>query len=76
MNAEAYPRDPPKNPWSLLLDKMDDNAKGEMERRGGVMFLPVGGLFMALMFGEDDLLRINRDKDDMVITMIRSNFII
>jgi hypothetical protein len=59
------------------LDKIDDVAKGEMERRGGVRFLPPMapmGLLRAVMFGEDDLLRINLDKDDMMM-MIIHNFL-
>jgi hypothetical protein len=67
VNADVYPRDPP---CPLLLLKADDAAKGEMERRGGVRFLPPMapmGLLRAVMFGEDDLLRINLDKDDMMI---------
>ena len=48
---------------------MDDVANGEMER----MFLPPMdpmGLLRAVMFGEDDLLRISLDKDDMMMMNI------
>jgi len=73
VNADEKPRDPP---WKLLLllllDKMEDVAKGEMERRFLPPMDPIG-LLRALMFGEDDLLRINLDKDDMMMMMMVHN---
>lgn len=66
MNADENPRDPP---WALLLllGKMEDVAKGEMERT--VRLLPP---MAPMMFGEDDLLRINLEKDDMMIMMVHN----
>ena len=60
------------------MDKMlDVVARGEMERMGGVRFLPMEaaaavGLLRAVMLGEDDLLRINLDKDDMMTIVIHN----
>jgi len=72
VNADEKPRDPPWKLLLLLLDKMEDVAKGEMERRFLPPMDPIG-LLMALMFGEDDLLRINLDKDDMMMmTMVHN----
>jgi len=51
---------------------MEDVAKGEMERRFLPPMDPIG-LLRALMFGEDDLLRINLDKDDMMMMMMVHN---
>ena len=50
---------------------MEDVAKGEMERTVRLLppMAPIG-LLKAVMFGEDDLLRINLEKDDMMIIMI------
>jgi hypothetical protein len=47
----------------MLPDKIEDVANGEMER---TVLLPP----MAEMFGEDDLLRINLEKDDMIMMMM------
>ncbi len=50
---------------------MEDVTKGETERT--VRLLPLIapiGLLKAVMFGEDDLLRINLENDDMMIIMI------
>ena len=47
----------------MLPDKIEDVANGEMER---TVLLPL----IAEMFGEDDLLRINLEKDDMIMMMI------
>ena len=56
----------------LLPDKIEDVAKGEMERT--VRFLPPMAP-MAAMFGEDDLLRINLEKDDMIMMVHNLNSI-
>ena len=50
----------------LLLDKIEDVANEEIDRM--TLFLPP----MA-MFGEDDLLRINLEKDDMIMMMMVHN---
>ena len=48
----------------MLPDKIEDVANGEIDRMA--LFLPP----IAEMFGEDDLLRINLEKDDMIMIMM------
>ena len=50
----------------MLPDKIEDVANGEMER---TVLLPL----IAEMFGEDDLLRINLEKDDMIMMIVVHN---
>ena len=50
----------------LLPDKIEDVANGEIDRMA--LFLPP-----MEMFGEDDLLRINLEKDDMIMMIVVHN---